>query len=138
MNEIEFIESIDACFPYDDEEKWKQVIKQGAQISDNTSFMVLHEICRAPRSKKISSKKLLLILREWELAFDHPVKNLVVEAGKAIIDNTYIKNEKAIRFMEKISKYKGMYNALSIVYFSCEDSNEQVDKIYDKIVSSWS
>ena len=135
VNEIEFIESIDSCFPYSDEQKWRSLIKQGAQISDNAAYMVLHEICRAPN--EVPEEIQLRILCEWENHFDHPVKDLVVESGRAIINGTNIPLGKAIKYLNEISKYKGNYNALSIVYFSCDDIDGQVDNVYNQIIKMW-
>lgn len=73
MNENEFIESIDSFFPYYDEKKWRKIIKKATEISDNASFMVLHEICRAP--KDIEPTHQLYMLFEWGKIFEHPIKN---------------------------------------------------------------
>ena len=135
MNEIEFIKSIDACFPYLDEQQWRSLIKQAAQISDNAAYMVLHEICRA--SNDVPAEIQLQILREWENCFDHPVKGLVVESGRAIIKGMNISVQKAIKYLNEISKFKGNYNALSIVYFSCDDTDGQVDDVYNQIIKMW-
>jgi hypothetical protein len=135
MNEIEFIESIDACFPYMDEPKWRSLIKQGAQISDNAAYMVLHEICRAPN--EVPSIVQLQILNEWKENFDHPVKELVVESAVKIINKKFITVQKAIKNLNKISKFSGNYNALSIVYFSCNDTDGQVDDLYNRIMKMW-
>lgn len=135
MNEIEFIESIDCCFPYSDEHQWQSLIKQGGQISDNASYMVLHEICRAP--KEVAAETQLQLIHEWESFFDHPVKDLVVESGRAIINGIDIPAQKAIECLNEISKFKGIYNALSIIYFSCDDADGQVGDVYDQIVEMW-
>jgi hypothetical protein len=135
IDEIEFIESIDACFPYADEQQLRSLIKLGAQISDNTAYMVLNEICSAPN--EVSPEIQLQMLSEWENSFDHPVKGLVVESGRAIINGTNIPVQKAIKYLNKISKFKGNYNALSIVYFSCDDSEGQVDDVYNQIIKMW-
>jgi hypothetical protein len=135
MNEIEFIESIDACFPYKDERQWQALIKEGVQISDNASFMVLHEICRAPN--EISIELQLKMLHDWEKAFDHPVKDLVIESGKAIIKGINIPVEKALEYLNQISKFKGLYNALAIVYFSCKDIDDKVSDLYNQIRYDW-
>ncbi|MFA5240113.1 MAG: hypothetical protein WC476_10480, partial [Phycisphaerae bacterium] len=46
-NEDEYIESIDASFPYHDENEWKAVIKEGVGISDEAAYYALYEICRS-------------------------------------------------------------------------------------------
>ncbi|MCP3889109.1 MAG: hypothetical protein GY702_09595 [Desulfobulbaceae bacterium] len=135
MNEIQFIESIDGSFPYYDKEKWKALIIKGAQISDNASFMVLHEICRAP--KEVSVENQLKMLYEWDSNYTHPIKDLVIESGKSIIEGREISVERAIDYLMQISKFKGLYNALSIVYFSCNDTDDKADDVYNQITKEW-
>ena len=135
MDEMEFVKRIDACFPYTDEMQWRSLVKQGTQISDNAAFMVLHEICRAPEDVRREIR--LQMLHEWEDHFDHPLKKLVVESGQAIIDGTYIPVEKAIKYLHQVAKFPGNYNALSIVCFSCDDTDGQVDEVYNQIIDVW-
>lgn len=135
MDEIQFIESIDASFPYDDEDKWMELIIKGGQISENASFMVLHEICRAPN--EVTAELRLKMLYEWKKRYTHPIKDLVLESGKAIIEGRDIPVEIAMDYLKQISKFKGLYNALAIVYFSCNDINGNVDDFYHKIIKTW-
>ena len=54
MNEEEFLNSIDCRFPYEDKGKWRALILQGKNISDNASFGVLEEIARKPHGNQVS------------------------------------------------------------------------------------
>ncbi len=135
MNEIEFIENIDACFPYRDQEKAKEIIKSGSVLSANASFMVLHEICRAPN--EIEPELLFKYLEKWEEVNNHPLKEIVVISAKALINESYIPNPQAIEAMNIVQQYKNQYNALSIVYFSAREESEELDRIYDEITDSW-
>ena len=135
MDEIQFIKSIDASFPYDDEEKWMDLIIKGGQVSENASFMVLHEICRAP--KEVAAELRLKMLYEWDKRYTHPIKELVLASGKAIIEGRDIPVETAMDYLIQISKFKGLYNALAIVYFSCDDMDGNVDDLYNQIINVW-
>ncbi len=135
MDEIEFIDSIDACFPYKDEVKWRELIRLGAQISDNASFMVLHEICRAPN--EISQNDQLQMLKAWDSEFSHPIKEEMLEIAKSMIAEKLLPTEKVIKMLEKISRYKGLYNALGLVYFACNDETGKVDAVYKRIIKKW-
>jgi hypothetical protein len=135
MDEIQFIENIDASFPYDDEEKWMDLIIKGVKISDNASFMVLHEICRAP--KGVSAELRLKMLYEWDKRYTHPIKDLALASGKAIIEGRDVPVETAMDYLMQISEYKGLYNALAIVCFSSDDVDGHVDDLYDKIINTW-
>jgi hypothetical protein len=135
MNETEFIENIDAHFPYRDQEKANEIIKSGSVLSPNASFMVLHEICRAPN--EIEPKLLFKYLEEWAAVNNHPLKKIVVVSAKALIKKSYIANTQAIEAMNFIQQYQGQYNALSIVYFSASDESEELDIKYDEITDGW-
>jgi len=62
FDENEFILKIDNSFPYKDDEKWKALVDEGASISPNASYMVLHEICRPPKRPRITGKQRLDML----------------------------------------------------------------------------
>src|SRR5688572_10989532 len=62
MNEEEFLNSIDCCFPYENEGQWRALILQGKAISDNASFGVLEEICRKPYGNPVSEKEQLAMV----------------------------------------------------------------------------
>lgn len=111
MNEIEFIESIDACFPYHNQEKANEIIKFGSELSPNASFMVLHEICRA--SNEIKQELLFKYLKEWMKVNNHPLKKIVVVSAKALIEEKYIPNTQA------------------------SEENEELENKYNQITGSW-
>lgn len=135
MNEKEFIESIDACFPYENERKWRELIDEGIQISDNSSFMVLHEICCAP--VEVSKDTRYKMLSVWKNKYTHPVRDLALESGTAIIEERDISIEKALSSLKQISKFNGLYNAFAIVCFSCDDVEDKADDLFEEIVRSW-
>lgn len=135
MDELTFINTIDCNFPYDNEQAWQSLVIQGATISDNASFMVLHEICRAPLENiSILQHKMLEF---WAAHYSHPISPIVIEAGKAIIDDLDLPIETALKYMELIKPYYGLYNALAIVYFACEDITGEVDKKFNEIIGEW-
>ena len=65
------------------------------------------------------------------------VKEIVVDSARSIIDNDLISTEIALSRMKRISEFKGLYSALAIVCFSCDDMHGKVDELYDEIVRDW-
>jgi len=48
--ESEFIASIDCAFPYLAPVKWRRTVAAALNLSPNSVFMVVHELCRPPKS----------------------------------------------------------------------------------------
>lgn len=137
MNEEEFIQQIDARFPYGDFEKCKYLIEQGSKFTDNASFMVLHELCRLPKGAKVDRAKLLYLIDHWMLINPHPLSNLVANLGKKILMDIEVPVSASIAAMEKIRPFKGLRCALSIPYFACDDVDGKADKIFNAIEKEW-
>ncbi len=73
VTEEEFIKTVDCLFPYDDEVQAIELIKIGSAISPNAAFMVLHEICRPPRSSHVAASRVNELLAKWTAAAHHPL-----------------------------------------------------------------
>ncbi len=137
MYETEFIEKIDCNFPYHSEPQWQALVKLGASISTNAAYMVLHEICRVPRSKKVTLKSKRAMLEYWGQNFNHPTITSVLRAAEVMIKGEELAVEESMSIMENISAYPNQYNALSIAYFACDDIDGRADDLYQKIISAW-
>ncbi len=135
MTEQEFIESIDFSFPYEDKEKAIELIAQGRAISANASFMVLHEIVRAPN--KVAQETKESLYHYWCNGFSHDLLDPVKEAASALLANKFISVTRAIELMREIEKHVDQYCALSIVYFSCDDAEGQADQKYNQVIEQW-
>lgn len=137
MTEAEFIESIDCRFPYGAPLKWKRLVALAPRVSTNAAFMVLHELCRPPRSATVSHAECHRILKHLERRFRHPLltglRNLVliVMRGERVSVST------AAAAMRKVSRYPGQYNMLAICYFSCDDRDGRLDTLHEAIAASW-
>ena len=137
MNEADFISSIDCSFPCEDENKWKKIMTTAVEISPNAMFMVLYEICRVPSSLNISTEELFNMISEWEKLFEHPLKEIVAEAAKSIIMNELFSEKRTLKYFEKVAAFHGQYNALSIVYFACEECSDKIEDSFSKIMRKW-
>jgi dTDP-D-glucose 4,6-dehydratase len=118
-----------------DESKWRALIFQGKTISDEASFCVLHEICRKPISVDVSKQELLTILYVWRQENDHPLAQQTIEAAEAITTNNYLSVDRFLELLRQVQKHPNQYNALSIIYFACDDVQGKADKKYDEIVN---
>jgi len=114
MTEVEYIESIDACFPYDDEKAWKATIDEGISISDNAAYMALYELCVAP--SEILQSDLQRMLEYWASKYDHPTKPIVVNAAKAVMRGIYLPEGEILNCLDEIAPYPGLYNAIGILW----------------------
>ena len=137
--EIEFLNKIDCNFPYLDRTQCVNIINEANSISSNSSFSVIEEICRMPQSKrtKISKEILFELLYLVERSFEHPLKTIIIETAKKMINNQLLDIDNVISVMNKIREFKGQYAALSILYFSCEDEEDKLKIFWNQIINEW-
>jgi len=137
MTEAEFINSIDCCFPYKNAEKAFKIIEFGSSISPNASFAVLHELARAPTSQTISEAQLLKLLGHWKLKTKHPLKTYLLPIVEQLIEGKTVSKNKAANAIKEIAKYPHQLSALAIAYFSCDDENGEISKLYNHVIQLW-
>jgi hypothetical protein len=137
VTETEFIESIDCQFPYDAEEKWRSLIEQGARISPNAAFMVLHELCRPPSGVLVYPHAIEAMLKHWCQQFEHPLVEAVLPAAEAMIKGKGLPADACMEIMRSVAAYQDQYNALAIPYFACDDTEGKVDEFYQAIIANW-
>lgn len=137
MIEEEFIKAVDCRFPYEDPRQASELIKLGSAISTNAAFMVLHEICRRPRSNHVATSRVNDLLAEWTEAVHHPLVLEVLPVATAVIQNRELSTVEAIRVMKKIAPHPNQFSALSIIYFACDDIAGEVETEYQAIVDAW-
>lgn len=137
MTEEEFIKTVDCRFPYDDQVQARELIKLGSAISPNAAFMVLHEICRPPRSSQVVASRVSELLAEWTAAVQHPLVPEVLPVATAMFENREISAVEAIRVMKSIAPYRNQYCALSIAYFACDDLVGEGEAEYQSVIDEW-
>ncbi|WP_027710304.1 hypothetical protein [Zooshikella ganghwensis] len=135
MNEQEFIESIDFNFPYQDGVKALELIDQAKKISSNASFMVLHEIVRAPTDVDHEVRKKLY--KQWLSGFNHKLLPIVREAAESLLSGSELSISRVLELMQHIEPEVGQYCALGIIYFACDDQEGKVDDLYNQIIEQW-
>ena len=138
--EIKFLSKIDCNFPYDNKQECLQLIDEAILLSTNAVFSVAEEICRVPISKegKVEKQFLIDLLNLIRAKFSHPLKELILSAAERIV---YKKQEQTIAevisHMTIVKGYPGQFAALNILYFSCEDKDNKLDHVMDRIVNQW-
>jgi hypothetical protein len=137
MNEEEFIGSIDCCFPYTDPMKWKKVINTAIGISDNACFMVLHELCRPPRSSKVKYEAKLKIFNYLAKRFKHPLVTLLKRIILSMLKAERVPVGVALSGMKMVSAYRSQYSALAICLFSANCCTNKAEAFYERIVFQW-
>lgn len=134
-----FIDKIDCNFPYYDKEACLRLIDEAADLSANSMFFVIKELCRIPSSVKdeVTTDFLSDLLSVAKRKFHHPIKEMVLDTASKMIHGKNLTVDDAVSRMESVKSYKGQFAALSIIYFSCDDKEERLDTIWDNIISGW-
>lgn len=135
--ETEFAERIDCSFPYADERAASSIVEEACRLSANACFLVAHELARPPRSADAPSEARLHLLAELRLGFQHPLRELVLNVAESMIRGRDFAVPEALILLQKVAVHRGQYNALNIVYFSCDDANDIVNAEYNRIVTEW-
>lgn len=137
MTEDEFIANIDCRFPYDAPRKWHRLIAVARDISPNAVFMVIHELCRPPRSSGASATTRLRIYRCIQQRFRHPLLTRLDSLFLTVISGGTVPVGMAGAAMRQVARYRYQYNALAICYFSCNDRLGRNETLYDAVTAEW-
>tara|TARA_Y100000739_G_C20382694_1_gene361966 strand:- start:184 stop:648 length:465 start_codon:yes stop_codon:yes gene_type:complete len=137
--ETQFIDKIDSKFPYSDVKLSKSLIEEAKSISPNAVFTIIEEIARISVSdrKKVSESQLKILLNQTTSNFEHPLLGHVLPTVVLMIENKEQTVDNAIILMNEIENYPGLWGALSLVYFSCDDVNGIADQKFDEIREKW-
>lgn len=139
MKEKDFIDKIDCNFPYNNINKWIEIIDESLWISDNAVFYVIHELLRIPKSKRKIVNKNYILYFLWYInnKFSHGYKNTIMILSNKLLNSEKIQIFEIINYMELIKNFKWLYSALNILYFSVDDINWEIEKKYDEVINYW-
>lgn len=137
MNEAEFDALIDCKFPYDDTKECTRLINLAEKISPEASFLVLHEICRPPKNASAPYVRLNELLTEWKRTSTHPLRDQLAHCAQQLVDGKELSPDSTVQLLQEIEKFPGLYSALNIAYFSCNDESGTVEDEYERIRSVW-
>lgn len=137
MTEAEFVDSIDARFPYGDAQAGRALINQGLGISANAAFAVAYELAHPPVDAEPWTERRLQDLALLRSSLRHPLAVPVLAVVERLIRGEQITVEEAMSLMEQIGAYRDQFAALGLVYMACDDRENVADGVYERIVESW-
>lgn len=139
MTEEEFVRQIDCQFPYQDERAGLALVEEASKVSPNACFMIGEELCRPPHDAAPDVDSRLRVLARLRQAFDHPLREPVLEVVELRIRGGDLPVRDALTLLRRIGAYPGQYCAMNIVYFACDqDSSGELDEECDEIRECWS
>jgi hypothetical protein len=137
-----FTAKIDCRFPYGDRALASALIEEGRSISLEASFCVLEQICRKPKSDRVTPKRQQELIEEWAAGFEHTLKEPMLHCARTLTEKQRLSWQEAVGVMEQIGQSEAQYAALNIAYFSGEcDSDEgatQLEAAHNRIRLAWS
>ena len=137
MDEIAFADLIDCKFPYTNGPLAKALIDQASAISPAAMFLVLHELCRPGYGAEVSKETLLKLMDAWNEQIEHPLAVPILSVARIMANGSEISVDEAMALMEKIAPFDGVYGALCIAYFSCDDVDGLLDLRDGQIRAQW-
>jgi hypothetical protein len=99
--------------------------------------MVIHELCRPPRSVKLPEAQARRILLHLRKRFKHPLLLALMPVIESHIQGKNLPVSRAAYFMRQVARYPGQYNALSICYFSADDKGGVLEPVYENVIRAW-
>ena len=140
IKEREFMERIDAKFPYKDAKKIEELISQASSLSMNAVFTIVYETVCMPRgqeNKSVTPADRVYILSRLRSSFEHPLKDLVLGIAERSIQGIGLSRNEVLAAMKTISAYPKLHQALSVVLSAGEDAFTEADEEYDRIIKMW-
>ena len=137
MTEAKFINSIDCRFPYGNPKRARALATRALKISPNAVFAIYHELARPSRGVRTSARERLAILEYLEERLVHPLSGLGSWLTRKMIAKEEISVARAAEAARLIAQFPGCYGVLNLAYFSCEDSNERNEPIFESIRVRW-
>jgi hypothetical protein len=137
MDEAEFVDLIDARFPYDDLEVGLELAEQACAFSPNAAFAVVDELARPPRGSIAPVAHRLAILERIAEHLAHPLGSLILNIAHRQILDEELSDAEAVDTMQRVSAHPGQLAALSVAYFSCDDVEGVADREYQRIRALW-
>ena len=137
MDELDFINSIEYSFPYEDSSKAEALARQAVAISPNAAFMILHEVVHAPEEVAADAPGRTAALHQLERCFRHPLAAPLLPVAKRVMRGESLSPPEAIDTLQRIAPFQGQYNALAFAYSACPGPHGDAAQTYRAIVQRW-
>jgi len=127
--EIEFIDSIGASFPFENEGEARTLISKGAAISDNAALMIGYELATMTLGQHTAVRLALLDT----LLIARPTEALKVAAPviRCLIRGATLPERTVGPLIEYCRNNKGCYNALGLLSLGSEELEKEAERISD-------
>ena len=135
--ETEFLNSIDARFPYADFTRGLELVDEACSISANAAFGLVEELARLPLGVEAPVEPRLRLLAECERRMDHPLVGIIFPIAESIIRGNDVPVLACKDAMGMVAQYPDQYGALNIAYFACDDIDGVLDNEYQRVVGAW-
>lgn len=132
-----FCDSIDCCFPYDDRERASALVREACSISTTAAFCVASELARPPRSAGVTTTRLLELLDELSVGFEHPSKDLVLSVARRMAVGEELPVAESIALMGQLHSDASGWSALALILMSCDDVDGEAEAAYERTLGSW-
>lgn len=137
IKELEFIDKIEDNFPFDNYLESVKLINEAITISPKVVFTIIDEICKISAEERVPKETLIGLLKHIDRKFEHPLRKLILETAQTLIFKEKIVFNETLANMEIVRKYRMQYAALSVIYFSTNDIDSQLEKVWDNITTEW-
>lgn len=138
--EQKFAEKIDCHVNYNNLEEMKNLFEEANVISDESVFIFLEEIFRAPKYKYNNvEENFFSILNYVNSRFNHSLKWVAYHSGICILNGKTIPVRRVLVYMNLVKEYYGFVAILNIVTFSARFNSKthMIDTFYDEIINYW-
>lgn len=136
-DEKAFVDEVTLNFPYNDPREGRNLIDRGIAISPEAAYGVLHEISRPPRGVQVSPAELVKLIEYWRSHFDHPTAGMLADVATSMVRGLILTVDDVIAKMKVLNDYPGLYSALAILYFACDDKEGKLEPVWDQIRRTW-
>ena len=137
VSERSFVERIDHAFPYHDDAAAERLIREALAISPNAAFAVLYELVHPPRSSQPLFERRLALIETVAASLTHPAAKYVVPIANRLALGETITVLEAVKAMDEVAPYRGLYAALALVYMGCDDVQGVAERTMERIKTAW-
>jgi hypothetical protein len=139
LKELEFIDSIDGHFPYQDRAACLKLIEEAIVISPNAVYAVIEEIARIPDEDReiIPFLSLIDLLKIIDAKFNHPLKNKIIAVATNMVKEKETPLEETLLNLEEVRKFPRLFSALNIIFYSCFGDEKKLNAAWDSIIKEW-
>ncbi len=129
MEEVEFIQAVDAGFLFNTDAEYEEVTRLGCSISDNAALMVGYELATGASHASLEVNLRLLEIMERERPT--PVILAAVPVVRSLLREEPVAKEDTLRLLGACKEHSSAWNGLGIVLCAAPGLEEECERIMD-------